>query len=196
MFHLGNQVCSRCHDLEKEHNTLKTKMESGQKKIKHTEKEETLEKEKDDGETKVTDLKEASARRKNLGFEHGVKIVDLVEEINDDSEVRHRGEMEEKAKVYNTKIQEMKLKEENMRKQHACEKKESNKKIKKLKTENERLKEENKQIKSVGNKLRKFEKVRNERDQLSSKKEQLDEQVSKLQEHNVKYRKFNHYCFQ
>lgn len=160
--------------------------------MKHNEKKKTLEKEKDDGETNVTDSKKASARQTNLGSQQGVQIVDLVEEINDDLKLRLQGEMEKK-------IEELERKGERMKKQHANKIDESNKEIKQLKKENKMLKAENTKIKTKRNKTSEFEKVRIERDQLSSKMKQLDEQLSesqfkrkKLEEENVKYGMFNH----
>ena len=169
LFNLGNQGCSRCHEQEKERNTLKTKMESRQKKTKHTEKEETLEKETDDGETKVTDFKGAIARQKKPSSEQEVQTVNLVEEKNGDIELRVRSEMKKKEEEYKKNIQEQDRTTERVKKQHTR--------------------------KNEGNKSSEFEKVRIQRDQLSSRVTQLNEQINELQEENVKYGKFNHDCF-
>ncbi|KAL9967552.1 hypothetical protein ACROYT_G025801 [Oculina patagonica] len=178
-----NQGCSRCHDLEKELSTLKkTQMESVQNNIKHTEKKSTLETEKDDNETKVTDSKKASARQTDLDSQQGVQIEDFIKAINEDP------------KLLKKKIEELERTAESTKKQYDNKIDESNKEIKQLKKENKMLKAENTKIKTKGNETIKFEKVRKERDQLSSKMEQLDKQLSdsqfkrgELEEENVKY---------
>ena len=63
LFNLGNQTCSRCHDLEKELGALKTEMKAEQNKIKqlqlkHKEEMQTLENEKNDKMFESMQLKE------------------------------------------------------------------------------------------------------------------------------------------
>ncbi|XP_078378429.1 uncharacterized protein LOC144661517 isoform X1 [Oculina patagonica] len=185
----GNQVCSRCHDLKQELDSLKTQMETLQTKIKRNEEEETLEKEKDDSDTKVTGLREANARQK-VGSQQEVQIVSLVEEKNDDINLRLR-EME---KGYKKRIQELKKNEEKMKKKYARENEKSSNEIKTLRKENKKLIGENAKFKAEGNETSEFERVRVERDQLSSKMKQLGKQLSEsqlkceeLEEINVTY---------
>ena len=182
LFNIGNQACSRCLDLEKELDTLKTKIESDKNKIEPNEKEKTLEKEKKEDETSFAQSRETNTRTKKLDPALEQQIQDFVTE-KDGIERELRGEKKAMEKELNNKIKEL-----NKKLVKALQKNESfSKEIGLLKKKNEKLEREKTKIETEGDKSGELEKIKTECDQLSSQMKERCKQVQS--EAELKYKK-------
>ncbi len=102
-----------CHDLEEELETLKTKMESKQKKIKQLELQRgTLENEKKVRDTKIKELREVNARliifdpRPTSSDRRDEDSSQTIKKLKEDNErlARERKKLEEEMSKYRSRV--------------------------------------------------------------------------------------------